>query len=460
MSERNFVWAIDENGKPCRCYAKPENRGKRNCKHRFHQEPGQSSEDFFKQHGYDAKKTTTNVNDTKHSESIFREDKIEVLPYRLTDEDKSEMLKIECKKDLTEECDNGAYIELDEPLWNDMDRNAFESLTGFKAKDTTSVLHEEKYIVLNDTPDHKAGDVVEKEEADELSKAGYNVGTGLETMNAYAAKNGFTATKDVYVLPYYMRAGVPDGEGGEIPSDETALYLHLFSTKRYSNVNRQLAYEALISAGEDRSYYKKKPLSDRLRGKSGVWRKEITGGTIPYAGRAVAVPDTTISYDEVRIPPSMAVDIFKPTIEKSLQDRGFTPAQINEVIRDAKRRQESVDPITKNLIQNAMDNGNVRVILNRQPTLHSASMQGFRPKLSNSATVGVNPLVAAGFNLDHDGDTCSCIGINNSEISREVDSELHPSNFKYTPRKQDELNMKPTKDSLWGIMNVLKRRSN
>lgn len=51
MSERSFVWAIDEDGKPCKCYAKPENRGKRNCKHRFHQEPGQSSEDFFKQHG-------------------------------------------------------------------------------------------------------------------------------------------------------------------------------------------------------------------------------------------------------------------------------------------------------------------------------------------------------------------------------------------------------------------------
>lgn len=51
MSKKEFVWAIDENGKPCKCTAKPENRGKRNCKHRFHQEPGQNTSDFFKEHG-------------------------------------------------------------------------------------------------------------------------------------------------------------------------------------------------------------------------------------------------------------------------------------------------------------------------------------------------------------------------------------------------------------------------
>lgn len=48
---RDFVWAVDENGKPCKCCAKPENRGKRNCKHRAHQEPGQSVSEFFNANG-------------------------------------------------------------------------------------------------------------------------------------------------------------------------------------------------------------------------------------------------------------------------------------------------------------------------------------------------------------------------------------------------------------------------
>lgn len=47
----DWVWAIDEDGKPCKCTAKPENRGKRNCKHRFHAAPGESQKDFFKKYG-------------------------------------------------------------------------------------------------------------------------------------------------------------------------------------------------------------------------------------------------------------------------------------------------------------------------------------------------------------------------------------------------------------------------
>ena len=50
-TDRNFVWAIDENGKPCKCYALPENRGKGRCNHYFHAAPGESSKDFFKKYG-------------------------------------------------------------------------------------------------------------------------------------------------------------------------------------------------------------------------------------------------------------------------------------------------------------------------------------------------------------------------------------------------------------------------
>lgn len=40
---KSFVWAIDEDGKPCKCFAKQENRGKGRCPHKFH---AQENEDF------------------------------------------------------------------------------------------------------------------------------------------------------------------------------------------------------------------------------------------------------------------------------------------------------------------------------------------------------------------------------------------------------------------------------
>ena len=45
---KEYVWAIDNEGKLTKCTAKPENRGKRNCKHKFHSKPGESNKDFLK----------------------------------------------------------------------------------------------------------------------------------------------------------------------------------------------------------------------------------------------------------------------------------------------------------------------------------------------------------------------------------------------------------------------------
>ena len=68
---REFVWAIDEDGKPCKCFAKPENRGKRNCKHRFHAREGEDQQSFFDRFLVDS-------SDLEHSypkkEDITRED--------------------------------------------------------------------------------------------------------------------------------------------------------------------------------------------------------------------------------------------------------------------------------------------------------------------------------------------------------------------------------------------------
>lgn len=45
--ERDFVWATNEYGKPVKCNAKPENRGKGNCHHYYHQKEGETLADFL-----------------------------------------------------------------------------------------------------------------------------------------------------------------------------------------------------------------------------------------------------------------------------------------------------------------------------------------------------------------------------------------------------------------------------
>ena len=44
---KEFVWVINEDGKPCKCFAKPENRGKGKCPHKFHQVKGETTQQLL-----------------------------------------------------------------------------------------------------------------------------------------------------------------------------------------------------------------------------------------------------------------------------------------------------------------------------------------------------------------------------------------------------------------------------
>lgn len=44
---KSYVWALDQEGNPCKCYASPENRGKGRCNHIGHADEGESAKQFF-----------------------------------------------------------------------------------------------------------------------------------------------------------------------------------------------------------------------------------------------------------------------------------------------------------------------------------------------------------------------------------------------------------------------------
>ena len=448
---RDFVWAIDEDGKPCKCFAKPENRGKRNCRHRFHQKEYQSDEAFFAEH------------QVSMTQSIFSASQAEVTRYKMTEEEKEGLLEITSRKALQEQCDEGGYIHLAQPLWNDMDKNAYCDSYCMKRKDLDTVIHEEAYIAIIADDEHgiAVGDVLSNDDYKNLGaieKLAY--GTGVEAMNLVAKDlHDFVATEDVYVLPYYMRPDTVDIDGNSKESQMTFNYKHLFNRRAYSAKSQQLAYEGLLTQGIKYGSAQTSGLAESLRGKKGLWRHDITGFTVPYTGRAVIAPDVSLTFDEMALPTTIAADIFKPTIMQNLSAHGFSKEEALEVVKDAKRDPRTASPMTVKLISRALEEENVRVLGNRQPTLHSASIESFKPKIVNDSAIRVNPLVCGGFGADFDGDTMAVYGLNSAEISEKADAEMSPKNFKYTPRDHTSLNMEPTKDAKWGIMNVLKRRS-
>lgn len=140
-----------------------------------------------------------------------------------------------------------------------------------------------------------------------------------------------------------------------------------------------------------------KSLADMLRGKQGRFRQNLLGKRVDYSGRSVIVSGPELNFDEVGMPKKMALELFKPFIINRLIERGLAHnvksagVLISEGIKEVW---EELQEITQEKY----------VLLNRAPTLHKLSIQGFKPILTEGESISLHPLVCPSFNADFDGD--------------------------------------------------------
>ena len=470
MAER--VLALTKDGRMTYCTVSPDMRGKGRCNHVMHQNDGETQAEFIdRMNDYVANNTPKNDSFIPSNGTV-----IETKPYRMTDEEKAELEHIENRMQLDQNIDGG-YITVEDYLWNDMDKAYFSQMSNMSLKDIDSVLHSKEFIVVdsNDSEypvgkiiyglaENKSDLEIEESESlrDELENRGITIDTGTAALNNVAENMyNWHATSDIYVLPYYMRQGTEDG----ISSDITNAYKFLL--RQHKDVDaQQQAYELLLNnTGENAKYYKgykTKSLVDEFAGKGGVFRAYLSGNSIPYSGRAVITPNADLKYGEVAVPPSMCVDIYKPTLVNQLRNEGYTDKDIDSWVARYRAPQTEISNGDILELQERINRGDVRVIMNRQPSLHTSSLQSFRPVVSNNATVQIHPLYCSAYGADYDGDCVSIYGINDREISSVADNSIGAHNLINTqiPRAMSHSNITPSKDALFGILNILDKRSN
>ncbi len=140
-----------------------------------------------------------------------------------------------------------------------------------------------------------------------------------------------------------------------------------------------------------------KSLADALRGKQGRFRQNLLGKRVDYSGRAVVVVGPELKLNECGLPKHMALELFAPFILRELRRREYV-----HTIASAKRALERNDPEVWEILEDVT--ANHPVFLNRQPTLHRLSIQGFFPRLIEENVIKLHPLVCTAFNADFDGD--------------------------------------------------------
>ena len=227
----------------------------------------------------------------------------------------------------------------------------------------------------------------------------------------------YALTQNITVIPTKYRTVSVDKDGQPAINDLNIHYLDIIKTAKdlqNSNKNSPEVQNELFSDlyhsvgalyGIEKSH---NPMIERKEIKGVL---DILGGNVPkesyihknmlkknqfMSGRAVIRPtrdDLDIDYAE--IPIDIGLKAYEPHIAKEMSKMGFTPLQIEEMI---KNKDEAVIKTLHRLGKE------IPAVINRAPSLHKFNMLGQYPKFVEGSVVGLSANLENSLGSDYDGD--------------------------------------------------------
>ena len=186
-----------------------------------------------------------------------------------------------------------------------------------------------------------------------------------------------------------------------------------------------------------------KTLAQRLKGKEGRFRSNLSGKRVNFSSRTVISPDPNLSINEVGVPVIAARELTVPVIVnvhnidvmRKYVKRGPTPDEsqgyipgVNYVIRGDGRRikvtDHNAEEVAEGLdidytVERQLMNGDV-VLFNRQPSLHRMSIMAHRVRVMPGRTFRFNLCDCAPYNADFDGDEMNLHVLQSEEARAEA----------------------------------------
>ena len=165
----------------------------------------------------------------------------------------------------------------------------------------------------------------------------------------------------------------------------------------------------------------------RLKGKQGRFRGNLSGKRVDFSGRTVISPDPNLSIDEVAIPVLVAKNMTYPEVVSQhnigkLRERIKNGARVwpgaNYVLKKVAPGSPELrmhlkfggnrEHIAKELkygdtVERHLEDGDV-VLFNRQPSLHKLSIMSHFVRVRPHRTFRLNECVCTPYNADFDGD--------------------------------------------------------
>ncbi len=174
-----------------------------------------------------------------------------------------------------------------------------------------------------------------------------------------------------------------------------------------------------VPVSRHRSTRPLKTLAQRLKGKEGRVRYNLSGKRVNFSARTVISPDGYLSIDQVGVPPKIAENLSVPfyvtqwnldAAKKLLESESY-PMVINMIMKDGMRkrateatRKELLEQLVPGcILERQLVDGDI-ALFNRQPTLHRVSIMAHEIKVLPGRTMRINVSITFPYNADFDGD--------------------------------------------------------
>ena len=158
-------------------------------------------------------------------------------------------------------------------------------------------------------------------------------------------------------------------------------------------------------------------LVQRLKGKKGRFRYNLTGKRVNFAARSTITPDSYLSINQVGVPYDIAKDLTVPESVTELNLKSIKALikageKVRYIIRPDGMRRKFVEEMKKEILEEVdvgykvereLSDGDI-VLFNRQPSLHRLSMMAHEVKVMPGKTLRMNPITCKPYNADFDGD--------------------------------------------------------
>jgi len=204
-----------------------------------------------------------------------------------------------------------------------------------------------------------------------------------------------------------------------------------------------------IPPARHRSGQPLKTITERIKGKEGRIRKNLSGKRVNYSARSVISPDPYLEINEVGVPyeiakvitvSEMVTDANIEAMKKLIMSEDYPKA--NYIIRaDEKRRKvtpelksEIVEEIVPGYrVERQLIDGDI-VLFNRHPSLHKGSLMAHYVRVLPYKTFRLHPAVTFPYNADFDGDEMNIHSPQTEEARSEAKTLLEVSQNLMSPK--------------------------